>query len=208
MSQLNISMKKDSIRKNKKLAINIGLSKDGLASRFGADHHDLGSTSIREEKDIRSESSERPRRDAFQRVCSKAKELDKASDVRDGLMREVNVGAGLSGALKLVREQGTFKEESKVVGVKDKHEVDRFKDGFKDVQIRRVDEWGRELTQKEAFKALCHEFHGKKPGKRKQEKRKKKHEHDDKSKHMESSDRVVERMRQVHAKLKTPYFVL
>ncbi|CAN6893299.1 unnamed protein product, partial [Brassica oleracea] len=37
-------------------------------------------------------------------------------------------------------------------------------------------ECGRILTEKEAFKKLCHGFHGKKPGKRKQEKRMRKHE--------------------------------
>ncbi|CAF1934638.1 unnamed protein product [Brassica napus] len=114
-------------------------------------------------------------------------------------MREVDVGTGLSGALKLLREQGIFKEKSSSklhVDVRDNHgKDDRFKDAFKDIRIDRVDECGRILTEKEAFKKLCHGFHGKKPGKRKQEKRMRKHE--DSSKNiLESSDRAVERMRQ------------
>lgn len=126
-------------------------------------------------------------------------------------MREVDVGTGLSGALKLLREQGIFKEKSSSklhVDVRDNHgKDDRFKDAFKDIRIDRVDECGRILTEKEAFKKLCHGFHGKKPGKRKQEKRMRKHE--DSSKNiLESSDRAVERMRQVHAELKSPYIVL
>lgn len=202
MSQFKIAMKKDSMRKNKKLVINIALDKEGQCL-----NHDLGS--LREEKES-SESSERLR-DMDQRVCSKAGEIDNSTDdhssLRDGMMREVDVGTGLSGALNRLREQGTFKGESKlVVGVKDNHEGDRFKDGFKDIHFQRVDKWGKTLTQKEAYRALCHGFHGKQPGKRKQEKRKKKQK--DKSKQMESSERAVERMREVHAVLKSPYIVL
>ncbi|KAJ4893628.1 SART-1 family [Raphanus sativus] len=217
MSQLNIVMKKNSMRKNKKLVINIAsIKKEGLASRFEADHKDLGS-SIKNEK-RRFESSERQRDIVFdRRVCSKAdEEIDHhgsrdRSSVRDGvMMREVDVGTGLSGALKLLREQGTFKEKSssKLVGVGDNHgKVDRFKDVFNDIRIDRVDEYGRILTEKEAFKKLCHGFHGKKLGKRKQEKRIRIHE--DSSKNiLESSDRVVERMRLVHAELKSPYIIL
>ncbi|CAN6886735.1 unnamed protein product [Brassica oleracea] len=211
MSHLNIDMKKNSMRKNKKLVINIAaVKKEGLASRFETDQ-DLGS-SIKNEKK-RFESSER-QRDVFdQRIRFKAnEEIDDhgshdRSRVRDGVMREVDVGTGLSGALKLLREQGTFKEKSSSkhhLGVRDNHgKDDRFKDAFKDIRIDRVDEFGRILTEKEAFKKLCHGFHGK----RKQEKRMRKHE--DSSKNiLESSDRAVERMRQVHAELKSPYVVL
>ncbi|CAN7106978.1 unnamed protein product [Brassica rapa subsp. narinosa] len=209
----HIDMKKNSMRKNKKLVINIASTK----KEFEANHRDLGS-SIKDEKK-RFESSER-RRDVFdQRIRSKANEeiFDHGtshdhSRVRDGVMREVDVGTGLSGALKLLREQGTFKEKSSSkhhVGVRDINhgKDDRFKDAFKDIRIDRVDECGRIMTEKEAFKKLCHGFHGKKPGKRKQEKRMKKHE--DSSKNiLESSDRAVERMRQVHAELKSPYIFL
>ncbi|KAL0743630.1 hypothetical protein Bca4012_085143 [Brassica carinata] len=216
MSQLNIAMKKNSMRKNKKFVINISaVKKEGLASSFEADQ-DLVS-SVKNEK-RRFESSERER-DVFDqiKVCSKSDEkIDHGgshdrSSVRDGVMREVNVGAGLSGALELLREQGTFKEKSsssKRVGVTEDHgKDDRFKDAFNDIRIDRVDECGRILTEKEAFKKLCHGFHGKKPGKRKQEKWLRKQEGSSKN-ILESSDRAVERMRQVHAELKSPYIVL
>ncbi|WZY95519.1 hypothetical protein YC2023_067848 [Brassica napus] len=180
MSHLNIDMKKNSMRKNKKLVINIASRK----KEFEANHQDLGS-SIKDEK----------------------------KRVGDGVMREVDVGTGLSGALKLLREQGTFKE----IKSSSKHHVrvrdinhgkdNRFKDAFKDIRIDRVDECGRIMTEKEAFKKLCHGFHGKKPGKRKQEKRMKKYE-DSSRNILESSDRAVERMRQVHAELKSPYIFL
>ncbi|CAH2053694.1 unnamed protein product [Thlaspi arvense] len=217
MSQLNIiAMKKNSMRKNKKLVINIALKKETLASRLEADQQDLGSSREDEKKSL--EPSEK-RRDVLQRDCSKAEEIDGSIDedeaidddhissAGDGVMREVDVGTGLSGALNLLRDQGAFKEKkSKLVVVRDNHGDDRFRDAFKEIRIERMDECGRVLTMKEAFRSLSHGFHGKKPGNRKQEKRERKHE--DKTKQMESSDRAVERIRQVHAALKSPYIVI
>lgn len=49
-----------------------------------------------------------------------------------------------------------------------------------DVEIKYNDEFGRELTQKEAWKALSHKFHGKGSGKAKTEKRIKKIEEEKK----------------------------
>ncbi|PQQ06020.1 SART-1 family protein DOT2 [Prunus yedoensis var. nudiflora] len=46
----------------------------------------------------------------------------------------------------------------------------------KDIHIERTDEFGRTLTPKEAFRILSHKFHGKGPGKMKQEKRMKQYQ--------------------------------
>ena len=51
-----------------------------------------------------------------------------------------------------------------------------------DIKIDYIDESGRNLNQKEAFRALSHRFHGKGSGKRKQEKRSKKLEQENVSK--------------------------
>lgn len=49
------------------------------------------------------------------------------------------------------------------------------KDGYKpDVKLEYVDDGGRMLNQKEAFRQLSHRFHGKGSGKKKTEKRSKK----------------------------------
>ncbi|KAF4396880.1 hypothetical protein F8388_004848 [Cannabis sativa] len=81
----------------------------------------------------------------------------------------------------------------------------------KDIRIERTDEFGRILTPKEAFRILSHKFHGKGPGKMKQEKRMKQFHEELKLKQMKSSDTPslsVERMREAQAQLKTPYLVL
>ncbi|KAJ5856041.1 uncharacterized protein N7529_009985 [Penicillium soppii] len=57
-----------------------------------------------------------------------------------------------------------------------------------DVQLRYVDEFGRNMNQKEAFKQLSHQFHGKGSGKMKTEKRLKKIEEEKKREAMSALD--------------------
>ncbi|KAG8492805.1 hypothetical protein CXB51_010254 [Gossypium anomalum] len=146
---------------------------------------------------------------------------DKDEVVPDETIHEIAVGKGLSGALKLLKDRGTLKEtiewggrnmdkkKSKLVGiVDDDHQTDN---RFKDIRIERTDEFGRIVTPKEAFRMLSHKFHGKGPGKMKQEKRMKQYQEELKLKQMKNSDTPslsVERMREAQAQLKTPYLVL
>ncbi|XP_019449365.1 PREDICTED: SART-1 family protein DOT2 isoform X2 [Lupinus angustifolius] len=146
---------------------------------------------------------------------------DKEDIVPDETIHEVAVGKGLSGALKLLKERGTLKEsiewggrnmdkkKSKLVGiVGDEGKEEQKK---REIRIERTDEFGRILTPKEAFRTLSHKFHGKGPGKMKQEKRMKQYQEELKMKQMKSSDTPslsVERMREAQARLQTPYLVL
>lgn len=57
-----------------------------------------------------------------------------------------------------------------------------------DVQLKYVDEYGRSMNQKEAFKHLSHQFHGKGSGKMKTEKRLKKIEEEKKRESMSALD--------------------
>ena len=66
--------------------------------------------------------------------------------------------------------------------------ADHFKDYKPDVNIVYYDEFGRALGMKEAWKALSHRFHGKMPGKMKQEKRLKRIEEERKREAMASGD--------------------
>ncbi|KAJ0243664.1 SART-1 family protein DOT2 [Hirschfeldia incana] len=138
----------------------------------------------------------------------------------DETIHEVAVGKGLSGVLKLLKDRGALKEKvewggrnmdkkkSKLVGIVDD---DGGKERFKDIRIERTDEFGRTLTPKEAFRLLSHKFHGKGPGKMKEEKRMKQYQEELKLKQMKNSDTPslsVQRMREAQAQLKTPYIVL
>ena len=76
---------------------------------------------------------------------------------------------------------------------RDQHESRQMTDIFNreykpDVQLKYVDEFGRSMNQKEAFKHLSHQFHGKGSGKQKTEKHLKKIEDDKKREAMSSLD--------------------
>ncbi|KAL8492745.1 hypothetical protein ACS0TY_024082 [Phlomoides rotata] len=134
----------------------------------------------------------------------------------DETIHESTVGKGLAGALKLLKDRGTLKEtiewggrnmdkkKSKLVGIVGGDEA-------KEIRIERTDEYGRILTPKEAFRLLSHKFHGKGPGKMKQEKRMRQYQEELKVKQMKNADTPslsVSRMREAQAKLQTPYLVL
>ncbi|ERM99245.1 SART-1 family protein DOT2 [Amborella trichopoda] len=136
--------------------------------------------------------------------------------VPDATIQEAVVGKGLSGALQLLKERGTLKEaidwggrnmdkkKSKLVGVREN-------DGAKEIVLDRLDEFGRIMTPKEAFRKLSHKFHGKGPGKMKQEKRMKQFMEELKLKQMKASDTPLlsmEKMREAQAKTRSPYIVL
>ncbi|GAU21523.1 hypothetical protein TSUD_34860, partial [Trifolium subterraneum] len=146
---------------------------------------------------------------------------DKEDIVPDETIHEVAVGKGLSGALKLLKDRGTLKEsiewggrnmdkkKSKLVGIVE--DEGKEAPNKKEIHIERTDEFGRILTPKEAFRIISHKFHGKGPGKMKQEKRMKQFHEELKLKQMKSSDTPslsVERMREAQARMKTPYLVL
>ncbi|XP_034409233.1 U4/U6.U5 tri-snRNP-associated protein 1 [Cyclopterus lumpus] len=86
------------------------------------------------------------------------------------------------------------------------------KDGYKpEVKIEYVDESGRRLTPKEAFRQLSHRFHGKGSGKMKTERRMKKLEEEALLKKMSSSDTplgTVALLQEKQKSQKTPYIVL
>ncbi|CAG8899376.1 unnamed protein product [Penicillium egyptiacum] len=70
-----------------------------------------------------------------------------------------------------------------------RHMADVFNREYKpDVQLRYVDEFGRNMNQKEAFKQLSHQFHGKGSGKMKTEKRLKKIDEEKKRESMSTLD--------------------
>ncbi|KAJ5189626.1 SART-1 protein [Penicillium cf. griseofulvum] len=70
-----------------------------------------------------------------------------------------------------------------------RHMAEVFNRDYKpDVQLRYVDEFGRNMNQKEAFKQLSHQFHGKGSGKMKTEKRLKKIEDEKKLESMSTLD--------------------
>ncbi|XP_022087615.1 U4/U6.U5 tri-snRNP-associated protein 1-like [Acanthaster planci] len=86
------------------------------------------------------------------------------------------------------------------------------KDSYKpDVQLKYVDDKGREINQKEAFRILSHRFHGKGSGKMKTDKRAKKQMEIEAMKKMSSTDtplNTVAMMKQKQQQTQSPYILL
>ncbi|CAN0471217.1 unnamed protein product, partial [Ectocarpus sp. 8 AP-2014] len=84
---------------------------------------------------------------------------------------------GMAATLALLRPSGVLNEKFHRSGrAKDarKHhgEADETReDRESGAKLEYRDEWGREITRKEAFRNLCYKFHGYGSGKKKQEKR-------------------------------------
>ena len=81
--------------------------------------------------------------------------------------------------------------------------VDGYKFGFK---LDRFDEFGRKLTPKEAFRELCHRFHGIEPGKMKREKRLRQYQEE--QQRLAASSVIDERVKNVQREHAVPYVVL
>ncbi|XP_071690595.1 SART-1 family protein DOT2-like [Rutidosis leptorrhynchoides] len=134
----------------------------------------------------------------------------------DETIHECSLGKGLSGVLQLLKSgnlkdtvelggRNMDKKKSKLVGIVNEN------DDKKEIRIERTDEYGRILTPKEAYRLLSHRFHGKGPGKRKQEKRRRQYDKELKVKQMNNSDTPsmsVERMKEAQSKMHKPCIVL
>lgn len=110
------------------------------------------------------------------------------------------------------KDQATREYENRLREQQDaRQNLDSFKDYKPDVNIVYYDEFGRELSAKEAWKALSHKFHGKGSGKMKTEKRLKKIAEEKKQLAMSSGDTPLS-MNQAfqirQEKAKQPHFVL
>lgn len=97
-----------------------------------------------------------------------------------GFFKEEGYGVGLSGVLKRLRERGELEPNSDDYSgrTNDKlphEELAKFESAPSDkIKLEYRDQHGKLMTQREAFRYLCWTFHGKKPSKRKIEKKIKK----------------------------------
>lgn len=106
---------------------------------------------------------------------------DRDSDEEDGkdeddmeedeyMHDEPLVSGGVAQALSLAKLRGLLKEEIQQAG-RAKDEAYRYEDPAPGISIVHLDEFGRQMKPKEAFRKLSHVFHGRGPGPVKQEKK-------------------------------------
>eukprot|EP00474_Spongospora_subterranea_P000950 CRZ01408.1 hypothetical protein [Spongospora subterranea] len=105
----------------------------------------------------------------------KQEESSEPSDEEDlTFMKDVSsVDGGISGALRLIRSRGLANPKAlhPLVGGRSRDgRSEEYKDPLPHVRLDRVDEFGRSMTQKAAFRELSYRFHGHRPGAKKREK--------------------------------------
>lgn len=140
------------------------------------------------EADAAREAKEREVRLAREREAMKAERMDvdvKAAEegevaVEEKLVEDKHVvleedaaPTTLAGALEYAKRKNFLVEQKEAGRTKDPrnilHVEDENDDADADFELSYKDEFGREMTKKEAFRSLSHTFHGRKPGKKKQE---------------------------------------
>ena len=92
-------------------------------------------------------------------------------------LHDREVSSGLAAALQMARTRNMLGEEKEAAGrMFDSkgaglHNYEEGSEAEKGVQLNYFDEYGRKMTQKEAFRQLSWKFHGKGPSKKRKEKR-------------------------------------
>ncbi|XP_045599414.1 U4/U6.U5 tri-snRNP-associated protein 1 [Procambarus clarkii] len=141
--------------------------------------------------------------------------------LKKGYLEKTNVTKSANAALQHLRAVHYSIEDKAVDDERGRGRGERYmgpvtdfkdKDNYKpDVKLEYVDDEGRKLNAKEAFRYLSHKFHGKGSGKNKTEKRMKKWNEELLMKHMSSSDtplQTLERQREKQKQLGAAYLVL
>jgi len=162
---------------------------------------------------------ERKRRQKEERKKQKEEEKIRAEEESHGNnsavldSAEPLVSGGIAATLSLLKSKSVNHEPlDSVVGRKNDKlkDVDK-RDPAPKVRLDYLDEYGRQLTPKEAFRQMSHKFHGKKPGKNKQEKRIKQQKEEIKRKGMDAGDTpnmTVHAMRMEQEKTQQPFILL
>jgi U4/U6.U5 tri-snRNP-associated protein 1 len=107
------------------------------------------------------------------------------------LLEEPDLKRGVGSALELIRRRGLLQKSTqrKHAGRANDHKGVHFADAADDgVRIEHLDEFGRPMTEKEAFRHLSYAFHNQAPGLKKRAKRLKEREREIKMKRLVRGD--------------------
>lgn len=117
----------------------------------------------------------------------------------DFITAEPLVSSGMASTLALLGRTGDLKAKVATAGRAKDEKMDQGKPEDR-VKIEYKDEWGRHLTPKEAFRQLSYKFHGRKPGRKKQERVLRKLREDLQVNAMDMNDTPLGVMRAMHRK--------
>ncbi|KAG8180023.1 hypothetical protein JTE90_026627 [Oedothorax gibbosus] len=143
------------------------------------------------------------------RMATKKGYLEKEDEKLSGSSRSSSLQAQSYTIEEKFYEDDKFGKRDRYTGpVQEFREKSNYKP---DVKLEYIDDSGRLLTSKEAFRYLSHKFHGKGPGKNKVDKRMKKLDQDQRLKQMSSTDTPLNTVKLLQLKQKetqSPFIVL
>jgi U4/U6.U5 tri-snRNP-associated protein 1 len=121
-------------------------------------------------------------------------------------LEEAPLGKGIANALKVFRQRGYLGDDKYYGRHNDGKPVN---DGPKEIVLEYRDEKGRLMTQKEAYRYICHTFHQNKPSLKKQEKRLKREQLEERNRNMDvSNTKSFKYLKSQQLKTDTPFVVL
>ena len=115
-------------------------------------------------------------------------EEEEEEGAADLVEKQALVGRGLAATLAFMKSTSVSSETMYIGRQGDKSAEYLAPNDDDHIRIEHRDEYGRMITPKEAFRAMSHKFHGKPPGKNKQEKRLKRYLEDQRKNHMSATD--------------------
>ncbi len=129
-----------------------------------------------------------------------------------GLLREEATKAGLAGVLRTARSRGVLgkapeagrSNDRKGSGIHNLADDDEGDSSF-NFKLQYLDEYGREMTQKEAYRHLCWQFHGKPPSRKRREKRMRQYERQMNERATDAAGAAVSALQAVQRESRTPY---
>ncbi len=119
--------------------------------------------------------------------------------------------SSLSATLNLLKQRGNKEDTDLWAGRKTDKKLDMNDEIAPNIRIAYLDETGRQMTPKEAFRVLSYKFHGKKPGKNKVEKKIKQRQEEQRKRGMSSTDTplmTVQAMQMEQERTQSPFIVL
>jgi U4/U6.U5 tri-snRNP-associated protein 1 len=145
------------------------------------------------------------------------------------LLEEPEIGSGIAAALQFAQQKGLLTAHEQDYSGRNRDRpltererktkrpfnvfqtVETEQEENDDIDLERVDKFGRRMTQKQAFRELSHHFHGIFPGKNKKEKELKRFQEEMKRKQMADTDtplKAMEHHEKVTQALQQPYVLV
>lgn len=138
----------------------------------------------------------------------KQEQEGEADEGGDDVFDEPIAAKGISSALAFAQARGLIAGPE--LAGRNRHHDQKVGKDRGSLKVEHMDKYGRVMTPKEAFRELCHKFHGKFPGKNKRERERKHYLQELRAKKLVAAnqDQLMKNFKKAQAAIKQPYVVV